>query len=207
MEGNLISTLNPGKSKGINIVSWPAKIKNPKIAKGKTFTFGGFATPRVPAGKYKAIITKGKDVFEHTFEVIDDERTELTGAERTFKHKTTMELYDMTQELAYMVYKLDAILESSSIKKKVKTSLTTLKETLVITTGNNYADASEPQLREKMGDLYSKVATSYDKPSNNELENLKTIKTRFNKAKADFAKLEKKAKDVPFKAYQEFIDE
>ncbi|MGC1206134.1 MAG: hypothetical protein WA839_14780 [Flavobacteriaceae bacterium] len=207
MEGNLISTLTPGKSKGINIVSLPAKIKNPKIAKGKTFTFVGFATPRVPAGNYKAIITKGKDVFEHTFEVIDDDRTGLTDTERTFKHKTTMELYDMTQELAYMVYKLDAILESPSVSKKVKTSLTNLKETLVITTGDNYVGAAESQLREKMADLYSKVATSYDKPSNNELENLKTIKTRFNKAKADFAKLEKKAKDVPFKAFQEFIDE
>jgi hypothetical protein len=112
----------------------------------------------------------------------------------------------MTQELAYIVYKLDAILEAPTSSSKLKSSLNKLKETLVVTTGDNYVGTAEPQLREKMANLYSKVASSYDKPSNNELENLKTIETRFNKAKADFEKLEKKAKDVVFISFEEFLD-
>jgi hypothetical protein len=207
MDGNVVSTITPGKSKGINIVSWPGNIKNPKVAKGKTFSFGGFTSPRVPAGKYNAVITKGKETFEHTFEVVYDKRTGLSDADRKLKHDTTMKLYNMTQDLAYMVYKLDAMLESPATKSKLKSSLTSLKETLVITTGDNYVGSAEPQLREKMGDLYSKVASSYDKPSNNELENFKIIEARFNKAKEDFAKLEKKAKDVTFKSFQEFLDD
>ena len=206
MEGNVISTLTPGKSKGINIVNWPGNIKNPKIAKGKTFSFGGFASPRVPAGKYNAVITKGKETYEHTFEVIYDDRTGLSASERELKHSTTMKMYNMTQELAYIVYKLDLIVESPSTSKKLKASLNSLKETLVITTGDNYVGTAESQLREKMADLYSKIATSYDKPSNNELENLKIVETRFNKAKTDFIKLEKKAKDIQFKSFQEFLD-
>ena len=95
----------------------------------------------------------------------------------------------MTQELAYLVYKLDTMLESASTNSKLKLALNSLKETMVVTTGDNYVGTAEPQLREKMADLYSKVATSYDKPSNNELENLKTVETRFNKAKEDLAKL------------------
>lgn len=207
MDGNVVSTITPGKSKGINIVSWPGNIKNPKVAKGKTFSFGGFTSPRVPAGKYTAVITKGKETFEHTFEVVYDKRTGLSDADRKLKHDTTMKLYNMTQDLAYMVYKLDAMLESPATKSKLKSSLTSLKETLVITTGDNYVGSAEPQLREKMGDLYSKVASSYDKPSNNELENFKIIEARFNKAKEDFAKLEKKAKDVTFISFQEFLDD
>ena len=207
MEGNVVSTITPGKSKGINIVNWQGRMKNPKVAKGKTFSFGGFTSPRVPAGTYKAVITKGKDIFEQDFEVVYDDRTGLSASERKLKHDTTMKLYNMTQELAYLVYKLDAILESPSVKDKVKTALNSLKETLVVTTGDNYVGTAEPQLREKMADLYSKVATSYDKPSNNELENLKTIQKRFDNAKADFAKLEAKVKEVEFKTFEEFLEE
>ncbi len=210
MDGNKIVSVSPGKAKGINIVNWNFTIKNPKVAKGKTFSFGGFTSPRVQAGQYKAVITKGKDTFEHTFEVVNDKNTGLSDSDIALKHSTTMKMYDMTQELAYMVYELDGI--HSSIKdsnKKVADKLYSLKETLVVTTGDNYVGSAEPQLREKMADLYSKIAGSYDKPSNAELASLKIIENRFNKAKEDFAKLRKKAKAeaVQLKTYDEFINE
>lgn len=208
MDGNKLATLGPGKSKGINIVNWNYTIKQPKVAKGKTFSFGGFTSPRVEAGTYKAVITKGKQTFEHTFEVAYDKDNKMSAADRKTKYNTTMKMYDMTQELAYMVYELDALIEATP-KTKVKTALNNLKETLVITTGDNYVGSAEPQLREKMSDLYAKIAGSYDKPSNNEMQSLQVIEERFNKAKADFAKLKKKAKveDLQLKTFDEFVNE
>lgn len=207
MEGNMIVSLGPGKSKGINIVNWNFTIRQPKVAKGKTFSFGGFTSPKVKAGTYKAVLTKGKETFEHTFEVIYDKRSGLSSEDRELKYETTMKMYDMTQELAYLVYELDAILDVSKDKKKLVTALNTLKETLVITTGDNYVSSAEPQLREKMADLYSKIASSYDKPSNAEFDNLSVIEERFNKAKTDFEKLKKKArlKDFKIKTFEEFV--
>ncbi len=209
MDGKIISTLGAGKSKGINIVNWSYSIKQPKVAKGKTFSAGGFTSPRVKAGKYKAVITKGKDVFEHEFEVIYDKHAGLSSKDRELKHNTTMGMYNMTQELAYLVYELDAVLDSIKDNKKLALALNSLKETLVITTGDNYVHTAEPQLRERMADLYTKIAGSYDKPSNNELDNLVIIEERFNKAKIDFAKLKKKAKvdDLILKTFDEFINE
>ena len=58
MEGNKVTTLNPGKTKGINTVEWNYNMRTPKIAKGKTLSFGGFTSPTVPAGKYKVVIKK-----------------------------------------------------------------------------------------------------------------------------------------------------
>ena len=207
MEGNMIVSLGPGKSKGINIVNWNFTIRQPKVAKGKTFSFGGFTSPKVKAGTYKAVLTKGKETFEHTFEVIYDKRSGLSSEDRELKYETTMKMYDMTQELAYLVYELDAILDVSKDKKKLVTALNTLKETLVITIGDNYVSSAEPQLREKMADLYSKIASSYDKPSNAEFDNLSVIEERFNKAKTDFEKLKKKArlKDFKIKTFEEFV--
>lgn len=208
MEGKKITTLSPGKSKGINIVDWNYTIKQPKVAKGKTFSFGGFTAPRVKEGTYKAVLTKGKDTFEHEFEVVYDKHANLTAEESEIKYQTIMKLYDMTQDLAYMVYELDATLEKVT-NKKLKNSLNELKETLVITTGDNYVGSAEPQLREKLSELYSKLASSYDKPSSNELDFLSMLEERFNNAQSMFTKYKKKAKlkDLQLKSFNDFINE
>ena len=150
---------------------------------------------------------KGKDTYEQNIEVIYDPKSNLSIEDREFKHKTTMKMYDMTQELAYMVYELDAILEKAENKKVVST-LTDLKQSLVITTGDNYVGSAEPQLREKMADLYSKIAGSYDKPYAAELENLSIIEERFTRAKKDYAKIKKKVKfleELKLKTFEEFV--
>ncbi|MDT0621479.1 WD40/YVTN/BNR-like repeat-containing protein [Croceitalea vernalis] len=211
MEGNLIAELGPGKSKGINIVNWNYTRKQPKVATGKTFSFGGFTSPQVPEGTYKAVLKKGKETFEHTFNLVYDKKSPLTSQDRTLKNITTMQLYDMTQELAYLVYEVDEILNNAESNGDTKTvsKLNGLKETLVITTGDNYVGSAEPQLREKMADLYSKLATSYDKPSNAELENLKVIATRFTKAKDEFAKMKAKyfkKQPLELKSFETFLE-
>ena len=210
MEGNVLTTLGAGKAKGINIVNWGFKTKQPKTAKGKTFSFGAFTAPSVKAGTYKAVLKKGKDTFENEFEVVYDDRTGLSAKDRDLKYDTTMKLFHMTEELAFMVYEVDAYTEATKeSNKKVSAKLNELKETLVITTGDNYVGSAEPQLREKMADLYSKVASSYDKPSAAELDNLTIVENRFEKAKADFAKLKSKSKvdDLGLKTYEEFLAE
>ena len=208
MDGKKIVELGPGKSKGINIVNWGYRLKQPKVAKGKTFSFGGFTSPQVPAGTYKVVLTKGKETFEHTFDLVYDERSTLSPEERKFKNETTMKMYDMTQELAYLVYELDELIDGATAAKNSKavTKLNMLKETLVVTTGDNYVGAAEPQLREKMADLYSKLADNYDKPSASELENLSIISERFEAAKVDFAKLKKKYKTKEPMALMSFDD-
>jgi hypothetical protein len=198
MEGNTIVELGPGKSKGINIVNWGYTRKQPKVAKGKTFSFGGFTSPQVEAGNYKAVITKGKETFEHPFELVYDPQSPLTPEDREIKNRITMQLYDMTQELAYLVYEVDELITTTNEQKntKINAKLNDLKKTLVITTGDNYVGSAEPQLREKMADLYSKLASSYDKPSAADLENLGIVNERFMKAKEDLTKIKKKIRDI-----------
>ncbi len=211
MDGNQMAELSPGKSKGINIVTWNYRRKLPKIAKGKTFSFGGFTAPRVPEGTYKVVMTKGKETYEHSFNLVYDKNSPLSKKDRELKNATTMQLYDMTQELAYLVYELDEIVRNAELKgdKKTVSKLNALKETLVITTGDNYVGSAEPQLREHMADLYSKVASSYDKPTAAELNNLAVISARFNKAQQDFQKIRDKylkKQELEFKSFDEFLE-
>ena len=115
----------------------------------------------------------------------------------------------MTEELAYLVYRLDAYCEEmGSSQKRLLKKLKALKETLVITTGDNYVGSAEPQLREKIADLYAKLASSYDVPSQAELDNLSALEKRFKRAKTDFEKLEGKIKGslAELKSFEDFLD-
>jgi photosystem II stability/assembly factor-like uncharacterized protein len=228
-QGNKITELGPGKSKGINIVEWNYNIKPPKMAAAKTFAFGGFTSPRVPAGTYKVVIQKGKETYTNDLVINYDSKSEISLADRKLQEETTKKLYNMAQELAYMVYTLDEYIKiGESVKAKgssgakvatpLITDLTKLKETLVVTKGDNYVGAAEPQLRERMAELYSKVAQSFIRPNSAELNNLDAIESRFNTAKTDYKKIKDKhlnkvtgfgAKDKPeplvLKTFEEFI--
>lgn len=207
LEGNVISKLSPGKSKGVNIVRWNYTMKQPKVAKGKTLAFGGFTSPRVLAGTYKVVINKGRDKFEQEFELTNDPTTSVDSAYFKQKNDIVMSLYNLTQDLAYMVYQTDEMIEGS--QGKLKSKLMDLKKTLVITTGDNYVGAAEPELREKLANLYSKVADSYSVPSPNEMEYMEVILNLYSTAEKEFNRLKKKSK-ISFeelKSFDEFLDE
>jgi photosystem II stability/assembly factor-like uncharacterized protein len=227
--GNKITELGPGKSKGINVVEWSYNIKPPKVATGKTFAFGGFTSPRVPAGTYKVVIQKGKETYSNDIVVQYDPKSDIPLAERKQQEETTKKLYDMSQELAYMVYELDETVKMAEAAKTqhpnsakgltpLVDGMNNLKETLVVTKGDNYVGSAEPQLREKMLELYSKIAQSYNKPNSAELANLEAIQERFSKAKVDFKGIkdkhlkkltslqgEGKFQTLPIKSFDEFI--
>jgi hypothetical protein len=229
MAGNKITELGPGKSKGINVVEWSYNIKPPKIAAAKTFAFGGFTSPRVPAGTYKVVIQKGKDTYTNDIVVQYDPKSDVPVADRKQQEETTKKLYDMSQELAYMVYELDETVKTAEAAKTQSASnakavtplidgLGKLKETLVVTKGDNYVGAAEPRLREKMAELYSKIAQSYYKPNGAELSNLEAIQERFTNAKIEFKKIkdkhlkkltslksENKFETLPIKSFEDFI--
>lgn len=230
MDGNEITTLAAGKSKGVNIVNWNYTGKTPKLAAAKTFSFGGFTPVRVPAGRYKAVLTKGKDTYETTFEVKNDPKSFITAAERSEQYKTSKELFDVQEDLAYMVYQIDlmihkantAIEHNSKAKKTAQPlidGLDTLKNTLVVTTGDNYVGTAPPQLREKISALYADIASSFEAPTASQKENITLLMERFDKASQDFMKIKDKLlpkfekylekaslEGITFESRQEFID-
>lgn len=233
VNGNKITEMGPGKSKGINVIDWNFSTKPPKMATAKTFALGGFITPRVPAGTYKVVIRKGKDTYTQDIVVQYDPKSDVPLADRKLQEEATRKLYNMSQELAYTVYEIDETLKAAEgVKGKSAANakavapliaqLTALKETLVVTKGDNYVGTAEPQLREKMAELYAKVAQSFYKPNNAEVNNLEAIETRYTNAKADLKKIKDKElkkltpllspekgkfAQVPMKTYDEFIKE
>jgi hypothetical protein len=197
MEGNKITSLDAGKSKGINVVTWNFNTNNPKMAQAKTLSFGGFTSPRVPAGKYKIVLNKGKDRFETVIETKYDEKSITTQGERKEQEALTATLFNMVEDLAYMVYEINEtqskandVIENNpngkKIAEKFNNALEELRKTLVITTGDNYVASAEPELREKMGELYGNVASTYDGVSSAYKLNFELISEDFETAKIQY---------------------
>ena len=228
MDGSKIIDVNVSKSKGINEITWNFSRPFPKVAKGKSFTFGGFTAPRVSAGTYKIVMTKGKKTYEKEFEVIYDDESPISLADRHQQQEMTRRLYDMSEHLAYKVYEVDEMIayansmtEEPSLKskaQKVATELTKLKETLVITTGDNYVGTVDPELREKLATIYSKIAGSFNAPSTSELATVSAVTQRYDKAMSDLdnivnkewkalkTAIEKSGKELPvMKSKAEFL--
>ncbi len=203
MDGNLITELGAGKSKGINIVRWNYSEKPPKLAAAKTFALGGFTAPRAKAGMYKAVLKKSKDTYETTFEIKNDPNSFISSPERKAQYDTTRDLMKEQEDLAYLVYELDEMVKAATSLKDTDAKatkvaqalideLTALKETLVVTTGDNYVGTAPLQLREKLSAIYADVAANFEAPSQPQLDNIKLLTDRFDDAKTDFAKIKSK---------------
>ena len=228
MSGNKIVTLGDGNQKGIKIITWGYTSRNPKVAAGKTINIDGFTAPTVPAGTYKAVLTKGKETYTHEFKVVNDPKSAISSEERKQQAQTTKMLFDKNEELAYMVYELDELLalnkkiieKDSKLAKsngKIDSEFNSLKNTMVVTTGDMYVESAEPQLREKLTAIYAKVASQFDAPSPSQIENIENVMDKFNTAKSGFDNLKAKYKNklleqaaknqIPFtlKSFEEFL--
>ncbi len=198
--GKVINTLLPGKKKGINIVAWDGTMKAPKQAKSKTFAGSSFSGPRVLPGTYKVIINKGKEQYTGDITYQIDPNSAFSLADKKENQKLTMELFNAIEDLAYLVYDLDAQIDyiNSNAQKllpkdknisKTLADLDVLKNKLVITKGDNYVGTAEKQLKEKLGELYNNVAGFFGKPSNVEMESAKTLAQKLSELKAEYQKL------------------
>ena len=178
-------------------------MKTPKTASGKTISNSGFIAPRVQEGTYKAIVTKGKETYTHTFKVLNDPKSAISASDRLKQKETTTVLFNMNEELAYTVYQIDEtvklinllIEKNKSFSKeglKIKTAYETLKAKMVITTGDDYVGSAEKQLREKLGELYATVASNFTAPSSSQLENMEAIRERFDNSMKEFKTLKAK---------------
>ena len=139
---------------------------------------------------------------------MDDPNTDLDSDEKKLKQDTTMKLYDLSEELAYVVYTIDEILSSDNFKKGIKNKLQTLKESLVITTGDNYVGQAENELRENLLDLFAKISSSYDKPSQNDMDNLNLVVQEYDNLKSEYDKIINRVdfNEIELLSFEDFLE-
>jgi hypothetical protein len=195
LNGTLVSKIEVGKNKGINTIEWGFNANAPKVAKGKGFSVA--PPPYVTAGNYIVKITKGNEIFEKQIEVIYDTTSLFSLDDRAKQQQTTAEVFNMIQDLAYLVYQIDQWdAKATAYKTKhtkadkyvdaLRMDLTAMRNTLVVTTGDNYVGAAEDELREKLNEIFATISGYFGAPSSSELANITALSNELNKAKKQF---------------------
>ena len=90
---------------------------------------------------------------------------------------------------------------------------------MVVTTGDGYVGTADPQLREKLGELYATVAGNFTAPSASQMDNMESVKISFDEIMKEFKTLKTKneveytkqatANAIPFvlKSFKDFVAE
>ena len=198
-DGEKIKEMQAGKSAGINVVRMPTSLPPPKSAptRNRTALFGSIFGPNLEAGEYEVRLIKGKDTYTTSFTLAYDPDAPYTLEERALQRKVTQQLYDSSEELAYIYHVYDQLgtqLEAlDGLKKKrqlavdrLAKDIRTTMSTLVALEGDFYVDEGE-QIRERISNLYMKVSQYPGKPSDSQVDEANRLSLAMQQINVQFA--------------------
>ncbi|HSL22048.1 MAG TPA: hypothetical protein VK886_10970 [Vicinamibacterales bacterium] len=183
--GKVVHVLPAGARQGINRIYWNMRLPAPKSAAAPGLGARALAGPMVPEGRYTVRVTRGDDVVTGTIELQPDPLTNHPAAARQQRQKVLLQLYEMQGELAYVADAVAAARDdlrsrATALDKKggeaakagadagaLAGELDALHRTLVDRTG--VITAADPQLRERVIDLYGSVLSYGGAPTVSQL--------------------------------------
>lgn len=178
-KGVKIKDFNGTGLKGLNRVEWDLTINPPKVAKGgfiagSTVLFASVIAPRVPAGKYRVVMTHNKKDYEQWINVQPNDAAGLSAANLQQLYDQSMRLYKAEEDLYYLVDTLDKkmaqVAVSDTTKSEVKQRWNAMndlrKEILELNRKTIFFD--EFKFRRRLSDLYVNVCTQTEPLSSNE---------------------------------------
>lgn len=198
--GQLVTSLQGEKRRGLNRLQWPERAKPPKMppAAGLVENEFVFYGPQAQEGTYNVKLTKGKDTYSSEVKLVPDPRTKSTAADRAQQHKTVTQLYDMLAQLTYIVDSTSELREQvkqragaasdpqlkeqlNGLAQKLedfRSSLVSVKEGGMIT--------GEKKLREHLGELYGAVNAYSGRPTQSQVEETSVLGKKLDEAGTQF---------------------
>jgi photosystem II stability/assembly factor-like uncharacterized protein len=202
-QGNLLSSFPGGKRRGINRVSWPMRLKPPKVPPATNLVPNpySFFGPRVPEGEYAVTLVKDKESHASKVTLVPDPRSTHSAEDRALQQRTVRELYGMLEELTFVA---DAVVDArtqvearvgklakgDALARKLATlsaKLDQLHKTLVTTREGRIT--GEEQLREKLGSLYGAVNGHDGRPTESQMSFRQVLGQQLDEARTTFQSL------------------
>ena len=167
-DGELIRTLQAGKSAGLNLVSLPVTTRKPKAppSDNREASFGTVVGPSLPAGTYQVKLVKGKDSYQTSFTLASDPDSPYDDAARAEQSELLQRLFDDTEQLAWHYQVLKEVEAQADSLDAVELAEAAREEQsrLVFLGGDHYINEGE-QLGEEVSKLYASVAAFPGRPS------------------------------------------
>ncbi len=180
--GELLATLPGTKRVGLNLVSWPTRLKPPKVPPASAILFGGFEGPRLPEGEYSIRLIKGQATLEGRIQLVADPKNPHAPEDRKLKQEIELRLYRNLERLAYVGDSLVLVRDEArerarGLKGRDRQALEQLAgqadklRTSFVMEGDGYI-GGDVKLREHLGELYGNVLNYEGRPSHSQLDRL-----------------------------------
>ncbi len=205
-QGALITTLPGGKRKGINRVLWPMRLPPPKLPGGNSVIEepGSFIGPRAAPGTYTVKLIKGSQTLTSETVLVPDPRSRHSAEDRALQRRSVLASYKMLETLTWIdtaatglrdalrdrVAKLPAGDALRRQAEKLAGDLDTFHSSLVATGEGGWMSGDE-ELREKLATLYGGMNGYEGRPTKAQLDQLRILGDRLDKAAAHLESLAK----------------
>ena len=178
--GEKVARFPAGKRKGINRVDWPMRLPPPELPPANALAQAMFG-PRVPEGRYTYQLTKGKDVFEGSFELVADPRSPHSPEDRRVQQELANELYETLNTLTFTAESIVSLQEQAADRiddapRRKARELETFRDDLedlrsrVVSTAEGGWLSGDEQIREQLGNLFGAVAGYDGRPTQSQID-------------------------------------
>jgi photosystem II stability/assembly factor-like uncharacterized protein len=199
-KGNLLTSIQGDKRKGLNRLQWPERAKPPKMPAAAGLVQNEFAMlgPQVQEGTYTVKVTKGKEAYSSNIKLVPDSRTKSTAADRALQHKTVMQLYDMLGQLTFIVDSTNDLRDQTR-RRAASATDTALKDQLngfvgkldefrssLVSVKEGGMITGEKKLRERLGELYGGVNGYCGSPTRSQVDSTGSFQRKMDEASSQF---------------------
>ncbi len=197
--GKLLSTIPSSKRRGLNRITWPMRLKAPKVPTAASAAFGATVGPRLLPGTYTVKMTKDKNVYTTQLPVVADPRAKHTAADRQAQFDLALKLYSLLGDMTFAVDRINGVrlaLDERAAKlpaddplavrlRAASAQVDGLRKKIVATKEGG-AITGEERLRENLADLYGNVNGYEGRPSQTQAERTGAIARELSDVVKDF---------------------
>ena len=206
--GRVVDELPASKRPGLNRVTWPMRVKPPRVPPAAQIAYAGVRGPRLVPGVYTVRLTKAGKVSETKLTVGLDHRAKFSAADRKAQFDAAMKVHGLFDEESALMDQIialrkalaqsgGALPESDPLRKGISDfdgKVDGVRKKIVATTEGG-AITGEERLREHTDQLYGAILSYEGKPGGYQIAYADALKRELTDATKEFDQL--LAKDLP----------
>jgi len=198
-EGKLVSTIPSSKRRGLNRVVWSMRSKAPKVPPAASAAFSAAVGPRVLPGTYTVKLTKDKNVYTKSLQIVSDPRSTHTAKDRKAQFDLAMKLYNLLGDMSFATERINGVrlaLDARAAKLPANDPLAARLRAAsaqvdelrrkIVATKEGGAITGEERLRENLADLYGNVNGYEGRPAQTQVDRADAIARELADVVKDF---------------------
>lgn len=186
--GKVLSTIPSSKRRGLNRATWSMRLPAPRVPTAASAAFGAAVGPRVLPGTYTVKMTKDKNVYTTSLQVLADPRSRHSSDDRKAQFDLAMSLYTLMGDMTYAVDSINGVRlalgaraaklpAGDPLRQRLQAAAAQVDELRrkIVATKEGGMITGEERLRENVTDLYANVASYEGRPSQTQVERKEAI--------------------------------